>query len=70
MKEIAMFFVCFGICLQKTVTILRFFIIFLYIFYSKLSIDTIKRFEKENYEEIVKNTGGNPPQYVYFNKGL
>ncbi|KAM3960100.1 sideroflexin 2 [Aphomia sociella] len=36
----------------------------------KLSIDTIKRFEKENYEEIVKNTGGNPPKYVYFNKGL
>ncbi|KAJ0183109.1 hypothetical protein K1T71_001085 [Dendrolimus kikuchii] len=36
----------------------------------KLSIDTIKRFEKENYEEILKNTDGEPPQYVYFNKGL
>lgn len=36
----------------------------------KLSIDTIKSFEKENYEEIYKNTGGNPPKYVYFNKGL
>ncbi|XP_013191346.1 sideroflexin-2 [Amyelois transitella] len=36
----------------------------------KLSIDTIKRFEKENYEQIVRNTGGNPPKYVYFNKGL
>ncbi|CAB3221729.1 unnamed protein product [Arctia plantaginis] len=36
----------------------------------KISTDTIKRFEKENYEEIVKNTGGKPPQYVYFNKGL
>ncbi|KOB78540.1 Sideroflexin-2-like protein, partial [Operophtera brumata] len=29
----------------------------------KLSIDTIKRFEKENYDEIVKNTNGKPPQY-------
>ncbi|XP_048485463.1 sideroflexin-2 [Plutella xylostella] len=36
----------------------------------RLSIDTIKRFEPENYEEILKNTGGKPPQYVYFNKGL
>ncbi|XP_049872776.1 sideroflexin-2 isoform X1 [Pectinophora gossypiella] len=36
----------------------------------KLSIDTIKKYEKENYEEIVKNTDGKPPQYVYFNKGL
>ncbi|CAK1585154.1 unnamed protein product [Parnassius mnemosyne] len=36
----------------------------------KLSTDTIKRFEKENYEEIVKNTDGKPPKYVYFNKGL
>ncbi|XP_041980195.1 sideroflexin-2 [Aricia agestis] len=36
----------------------------------KLSIDTIKRYESENYEEIVKNTNGKPPQYVYFNKGL
>ncbi|XP_052754794.1 sideroflexin-2 [Galleria mellonella] len=36
----------------------------------KLSIDTIKRFEKDKYDEIVKNTGGNPPEYVYFNKGL
>ncbi|KAL4707564.1 hypothetical protein ACJJTC_001609 [Scirpophaga incertulas] len=36
----------------------------------KLSIDTIKRFEKERYEEILKNTDGKPPDYVYFNKGL
>ncbi|XP_052741067.1 sideroflexin-2 [Bicyclus anynana] len=36
----------------------------------KLSIDTIKRFEKDRYEEIMKNTDGKPPQYVYFNKGL
>ncbi|CAH0399684.1 unnamed protein product [Chilo suppressalis] len=36
----------------------------------KLSIDTVKRFEPERYEEIVKNTEGKPPQYVYFNKGL
>ncbi|KAL0879932.1 hypothetical protein ABMA27_002450 [Loxostege sticticalis] len=36
----------------------------------KLSIDTIKRFEEDRYNEIVKNTGGKPPQYVYFNKGL
>ncbi|KAJ2950919.1 hypothetical protein O0L34_g5288 [Tuta absoluta] len=36
----------------------------------KISTDTIKKYEKENYEEIVKNTNGNPPPYVYFNKGL
>ncbi|XP_028169607.1 sideroflexin-2-like [Ostrinia furnacalis] len=36
----------------------------------KISIDTIQRFEKDRYEEIVKNTDGKPPQYVYFNKGL
>ncbi|CAH2046636.1 unnamed protein product, partial [Iphiclides podalirius] len=36
----------------------------------KLSIDSIKRFEKDKYEEILKNTDGKPPQYVYFNKGL
>lgn len=36
----------------------------------KLSIDTIKRLEKDNYEEILRNTGGSPPPYVYFNKGL
>ncbi|CAH0587115.1 unnamed protein product [Chrysodeixis includens] len=36
----------------------------------KLSIDTIKRFEKDNYEQILKNTDGKPPEYVYFNKGL
>lgn len=36
----------------------------------KLSVDTIKRFEKDRYEEILKNTDGKPPEYVYFNKGL
>ncbi|KAF9821103.1 hypothetical protein SFRURICE_001038 [Spodoptera frugiperda] len=36
----------------------------------KLSIDTIKRYEKDNYEQILKNTDGKPPEYVYFNKGL
>ncbi|XP_061714012.1 sideroflexin-2 [Cydia pomonella] len=36
----------------------------------KISTDTIKRFEPEHYEEILKNTDGKPPQYVYFNKGL
>ncbi|XP_038214213.1 sideroflexin-2 [Zerene cesonia] len=36
----------------------------------KLSIDTIKRFEQDRYEEILKNTDGKPPKYVYFNKGL
>lgn len=36
----------------------------------KLSTDIIKRFEKENYVDIVKNTNGKVPNYVYFNKGL
>ncbi|XP_026319044.1 sideroflexin-2 isoform X2 [Hyposmocoma kahamanoa] len=36
----------------------------------KLATDTIKKYEKENYDQIVMNTGGNVPEYVYFNKGL
>ncbi|XP_075162034.1 sideroflexin 2 [Haematobia irritans] len=35
-----------------------------------LNTSTIKRLEPEFYEEMVKNTNGNVPAKVYFNKGL
>ena len=38
--------------------------------HSAISSSTLKSMDAEAYKELMVKTGGNPPEVLYFNKGL